>query len=368
MDITPTLPSPLQGGGIGWGAKGTKATPCNTDPGMRLISAKILFTILLWMLWLSPAAADGLATLNVDILPGKWKAIRLKSLPKDANVAVQVLCNGEIVVALVDSKSYQRFSENSRPLFAGRVEKQLSFSISIPEKGDYFVVLDNRAGQETRAAKVMVRAARASAGQKKSAKEILTNFERRLLQVFVFKPFPIGTQKCGTPKPFAGGPGIILCEEYVHHLYDRLKDKEATQGALSFSIFYELSRVLLNQWNHPSSTNEDVIDEFAAVLMIMLKQKNRAISTAEYFIKNPSASETLQKLFGNGPHPLSAHRAQNILTWIKDPKLVRKWQETLVPHMQTALLKRLKQQPAPWTDLPLVEKELTQRTRSKTAI
>ncbi len=335
---------------------------------MSSIRITVPWTIFLCLLWLSSVAAEGLATVNLDIPPGKWKAVRLRDLPTDANVAVQVVSDGEITVAFVDSKNYQRFSETSRPAFVGRTEKRLSFSLSIPQRGDYFVVLDNRTGKESRAATVTVRAARAGAGQKKSAKEILTNFERRLLQVFVFKPFPIGAQNCGTPKPFAGGSGIILCEEYVHHLYDMLKDKEATQGALSFSIFYELSRVLLNQWNHPSSTNEDVIDEFAAVLMIMLKQKNRAISTAEYFIKNPSASETLQMLFGNGPHPLSAQRAQSILAWARDPQIARKWQKVLVPHMQTTLLKRLKQQPAPWTDLPLVEKELTQRTRTKTAI
>jgi hypothetical protein len=332
---------------------------------VRSTSAGILFTIFLYLLCPSSAAAEGLATLNFDIPPGKWKSVRLQNLPKDANVAVQVVSNGEIVVALVDAKNYQRFSETSRPLFAGRADKQLSFSLSIPEKGDYFVVLDNRAGQEPRAAKVTVRAARAGAGQKKSAEETLANFERQLLQIFVFKPFPIGTQKCGTPKPFLGASGIILCEEYVHHLYDTLKDKEITQRALSFSIYYDVARVFLNQWDHPSSAGEEVTDEFATVLMILLNQKNSAVSAAEHFINNPSASEVLLKLFGEGHHPLSGQRAQNILTLVKDPQLPRKWQKVLVPHMQTALLKKLQRQPTSWTDLPLVEKELAERSNTK---
>ena len=335
---------------------------------MSSIRITIPLTIFLCLLCLSPVAANGLVTVNLDILPGKWKAVRLKDLPKDANVAVQVVSNGEIAVAFVDSKNYQRFSETLRPLFAGRVEKRLAFSLSIPEKGDYFVVLDNRAGQESRAITVTVRAARAGAAQKKSAKGILTNFERQLLQVFVFKPFPIGTQECGTPKPFVDASGIILCEEYVHHLYETLKDKAATQSALSFSIFHEVARVLLNQWSHPSSAKKEVIDEFAAVLMILLKQKNRLTSAAEYIIHHPSASDTLRNLFGNGPHPLSAQRAHNILNWVKDPELVRKWQEVLVPHMQTALLKKLRQKPTPWTDLSLIEKELADRSRKKVPI
>ena len=112
-----------------------------------------------------------------------------------------------------------------------------------------------------------------------------------------------------------------------------------------------------------------MVDEFATVLMVMLNQKQRATATAEYFIKNPTASETLFNLFGDSGHPLSVPRAQNILDWAKDPQLVREWQKFLVPHMQTTLLQRLRQKPTSWTDLSLVEKELAQRsTRSKTPI
>lgn len=320
------------------------------------------------MLWLSSVAAEGLAKFSVDVPPGKWKAIRLRNLPKDAALAVQVVSNGEVVVALVDSKDYQRFSETSRPLFVGQVEKRLAFSVAIPATGDYFIVFDNRPGQQPRAVTVTVRAARAGAGQTKSAEEILAKFERQLHQLFVFDPFPIGTKKCGTPKAFLGATGIFLCAEYVHHLYDLLKDQERTKDALSFSIFHEVARVLLSQWNHPSSADKELADEFATILMIMVNQKERATGAAEYFVKNPSASETLLKLFGDDRHPLSGQRARNILSWARDPQLARKWQKVLVPHMQTLFLKRLRQQPTPWTDLPLVEKELAQRNRGKTAI
>jgi len=40
---------------------------------------------------------------------------------------------------------------------------------------------------------------------------------------------------------------------------------------------------------------------------------------------------------------------------------VRKWQKIFVPHMQTAFLERLKKKAPPWTDLPLIEKELAAR-------
>lgn len=338
---------------------------------MRSLYRVVLLTVFLWMLWLTSVAADGLVSLNVNISPGKWKSIRLRNLPKDAGVAVQVMSSGEIVVAFVDFKGYQRFSQTSRALFIGQVEKRLTFSVSIPAKGDYFVVLDNRSGQEPRAVTVTVRATRAVAGQTKDAGEILRKFEQQLHQIFVFDPFTIGIKQCGAPKPFADTSGIVLCVEYVQHLYDILKDKKRTNDALSFSIFHEVARVLLSKWHHPSSANEESADEVATVLMVMLNQKERAVAIAEYIVKNPSASETLQSLFGEDRHPLSVQRARKILNWVRDPQLPHKWQEVLVPHMQTTLLKKLLQQPTPWTNLPLVEKELFERisiNKPKTAI
>jgi len=347
----------------------TLTRPYDINSCVRSLPARVFFAILLWMLWLSSAAAESLATVNLDIPPGKWKSIRLKNLPRDAVVAVQVVSNGGVAVAFLDSRDHQDFSRTSRPLFLGRLEKRVSFAVSIPAKGDYFVVLDNRSGQEPRAVTVMVRAARASTNQARSAKEILSRFEQQLHQIFVFDPFPTGVKQCGRPKAFAGTSGIFLCAEYVHYLYDVLKDQKRTKDALSFSLFHEAARALLSKWNHPFSANEEMADEFATVLMIMVNQKSRVFATAEYFIKNPSASETLLKLFGDGPHPLSVQRARNILSWARDPQLARKWQKVLVPHMQTALLRRLQHQPTPWTDLSLVENELLQRSsRSKTAI
>ncbi len=340
--------------------------PCDTNPGMRPIRATGLFTILLCMLWVSPAAAANLATFNVEIPPGKWKSARLKNLPKDAAVAVQVVSNGEITVTLVDSKGYQRPFEISSPLFVGQVEKRLAFSVSIPAQGDYFLVLNNRAGRESRLVSLTVRAARGNASQTKTAEEVLKNFELQLHRVFLFKPFPIGIKKCVSPKAFLGASGIFLCEGYVHHLYDLLKDKQIAKDTLSFSLFHEVARILLAQWGHPSPDTENVADEFAAVLMIMFNQKQRIMAAADYFVRNPSVSETFSSFFFDQRHPPSVERAKNILSWVtKDTELVLKWQGVVVPHMQTALLKKLLQQPAQWTDLSLVETELSKRGGGK---
>ena len=301
--------------------------------------------------------------ISIDIPPGQWKTARLKSLPKDAVVAVKVECDGEILVGVVDIRGYLAYPKSSRPLFLGRVLKQLSFSISIPEAGDYYVVLDNRSGSQSKALTITMSAARSSVDQLEAADKILHAFERQLHQIFIFDPFQMGVQKCNEPKSFLDRSGIFLCAEYVYYLYDSLGDKEIAQNALSFSIFHEVARALLTEWNKTSVTSMERGDEFATVLMLMLKQNQRISGIAEYFVKNPSESEELADLLNDNRHPPSPQRCQTILHWLDDPQLVRKWQKFLVPHMQTVLLKRLLLKPTPWTDLDLVEGELQARQK-----
>jgi len=323
-----------------------------------------MLTICLWILCLSSEAAKGPVLLNVDVPAGKWKGVRLRNLPKGAVVAVQVESSDAILVALMDSKSFQRFSKTSRPLFLGQVEKRLSFTVSIPKAGDHFLVFDNRTGAQSRAVTVTIRAARGSADQMEAANKIFKEFERQLHQIFVFDPMPIGIKQCGTPKTFIDAQGVVLCGEYIYHLYDTLEDREKTKEALTFSLFHEVGRVLLSKWDHPSANKGKKVDQFATVLLVMLNQKESLRNTAEFFVKNPSVSATLQRLFEDNRHPLSAERAQDILDWLKDMKLVRQWQKILVPHMQTPLLEKLKLHPTPWTDISLVEEELAKRSKT----
>lgn len=324
-----------------------------------------LLTLCLCMLWLSSAAAKGPVILNVTVPPGQWKALKLRNLPKGAFVAVEIESSGDITVAFVDTSDYEKLPHPKRPLMLGKVEKRLAFSVSIPAAGNYFVVLTNHRSRGPQEVKLTVSAARGSVDQKEAADKILRTFERQLHRIFVFDPFPIGVEKCGVPKAFAVTSGIVLCAEYVYHLYDTINDKEKTKDALSFSLFHEVGHILLAKWNYPFSASKEVADEFATVLMVMLNQKERAAGAAGYIVNNPSVANAMMKLFQDERHPLSVQRAQQILRWVKDPQLARKWQKVLVPHMQTPLLKRLLRQPTVWTDLPLVEKEL--KARGQTA-
>jgi hypothetical protein len=111
---------------------------------------------------LGVAAGHALAqvTFNTDVPAGKWKALRLRNLPKGVVVDLMINTSGDMGVAVMDFNSYRRFPNVARPLFRARIVTRLRVSVKMPEAGDYVVVLDNRASQEPRQVGVTARARR----------------------------------------------------------------------------------------------------------------------------------------------------------------------------------------------------------------
>ncbi len=100
------------------------------------------------------------AALTVSLAPGKFNAVRLRNLPKDAVVAVAVQASGKISVSLLSQRDYRAFPNPKAPVFVGSVERTLSFTITIPETGTYYLVLDNRHSADARQVKFAIRAER----------------------------------------------------------------------------------------------------------------------------------------------------------------------------------------------------------------
>ena len=98
------------------------------------------------------------AILNTEVAPAKWKAVRLKNLPKGAAVGLTVACSGTVDLIFVHQDELKRFPAAVNPLFQGTVERKLEFSVVIPVSGDYYVIFDNRQGKELQKVKILIRA------------------------------------------------------------------------------------------------------------------------------------------------------------------------------------------------------------------
>jgi hypothetical protein len=118
-------------------------------------------------LLLAQAALAAKAELNAEVPAEKWKALRLKDLPKDASVAIRVITSGPISVIFAHQGERGSFPQAVRPAFTGTAERSLTFRVTIPVAGSYYVILDNRKGSQARTVRIQIEALPARAPEGK---------------------------------------------------------------------------------------------------------------------------------------------------------------------------------------------------------
>lgn len=306
------------------------------------------------------------AGFTVDLPSGIEKSVRLKKLPRGTNLSIRILCDREVWTSFMDLRNYAlRKSDACRPLFTGQVKKRLNFAITIPKTGDYFIVFKSAATESSQTVEVKIDAtqSRALADQLDRANAILSRFENGLHKLFVFDEFEFAIERCNQQTDFSDSTGVVVCIEYLESLQQSFTDREMAQNALAISLFLKIGRELADSWGlaPPQSQKEP---QLSLVLMIMLNLSDKIQSFCEAIVADPSPVRRLARKLGTHRTPFSKKQAQRYLDWMGDPEFARKWQKTLVPHMQTRFLKRLSHRPRSWTDLDAVKAELGRRTGS----
>jgi hypothetical protein len=137
--------------------------PSRAARAVATLAAPMLLAVLACASSLPSPAGAADAALTVNLEAGGHKAVRLRNLPKDAVMAVGVQSTGSIAISLLGEADYRTFPKAAEPVFAGSVERTLSFQIVIPAAGNYYLVLDNRRGGEACKVKLGIRAQRGRA-------------------------------------------------------------------------------------------------------------------------------------------------------------------------------------------------------------
>jgi hypothetical protein len=132
---------------------------------MSLAARSLLAFLLFAVPWCNLGHAAE-AALSVEVPAGQFKRARLTNLPKDAILAVlvQTSATGKLVVNLINERAFQNPAKPEEPVFIGTAERRLSFTVTIPETGNYFLVLDNRRGTEAQKVRLGIRAERGRSG------------------------------------------------------------------------------------------------------------------------------------------------------------------------------------------------------------
>jgi hypothetical protein len=200
------------------------------------------------------------------------------------------------------------------------------------------------------------------AAQLQKVEAQLKSLEIKLHQTFMFDPIPIRVNTCNRARPFERADGLTLCLEYARRLMDAFQDKTQVTDALVFSMFHEMAQLFQRQWGIESTDSAASLDELTTVLMLTFRLDANVRAYSQTIINQPDLAASLEDLFHDPFHPLTTERAVRVLKWATDPALVRNWQPRLVPHMQTQMLKQLKDHPQPWSDRQLIDAELAGRT------
>jgi hypothetical protein len=125
----------------------------------RAMRGSMLFVAALVLALSMPSTAPAVqAAMSVEVPAGQHRSLRLRNLIKDVVLEVAVQATDKLAVSLVSELDYRRYPKPEDPVFVGIVDKRLSFTVTIPQSGHYFLVFDNRQGSAAQKVKFVVRA------------------------------------------------------------------------------------------------------------------------------------------------------------------------------------------------------------------
>jgi hypothetical protein len=317
-------------------------------------------------------AKEQTISLGATVEAGKEHITRLRNLPQDAFLSVSVEIDGDAGILLLDESNLRLPPDRRKTLFESRTADKLRVGVRIPASGTYYLVVDNRSGGSERAFSLEVTGRSSETDQGSETKalpdsakkaqldEQMAKFAQNLRRYFIFEDLQFRFASCGTANAYSSEDTVIICVE-IAPLLKKLGDPSKANDVFVFALMHEVGHVLLKQWGYPFHDNEEVADEFATALLVLFGQGERARASAALFADQSAEKELEIKREKFDRHPLSVQRARNILKWLEDAELLRRWQKVLVPHMQTSVLHAMTLSSKPWIDLPLVERELAMR-------
>jgi hypothetical protein len=357
----------------------------------HVIGLLLMFALALGLIQTAAAVEKSVSFRN-EAPAGRWMGIRLRNLNAGATLSISLTTNGTINLMLLNSASYGVFSrkpdEAPEPLFQSSASDRVEFSVLSPRTDDYYLIVDNRKGTTPRTFTVEAKASLetpSSSGKleqwapksgdtpdsdeaksaQKRVDEAFAQLIGNLGKAFKFDRLAIRLVRCNRANAFASQNEVYLCAEFIKVLQGKLQDKNKARDILLFALMHEISHVLFSQWKYPFNDNEEVVDELATVLLLMFNQRSAVETQADFFASVPPEPEIRRQIAHDVHHPISVQRARNLRRWLSEPKLIKKWQSFLIPHMQTDFLTLIEKKNPSWMASDLVDQELAIRRQAE---
>ena len=198
-----------------------------------------------------------------------------------------------------------------------------SFSIMLTKKVNYEVVVVDTL----------------EPGRRAVIKKAMSDISALIQRTFEAPEFDIGIKPCGSVNAYSRSDtgDIVICSELF---IQEIRNKR--NGSISGIILHEIGHSLLSLWNIPGNANEELVDEFAVVMLHLTGSQGTAYQMAEYFAEVDAVQDALSKVYLDTRHPLSAQRVRNIKRIINNPRpIIERWNQILYPRMTVAGLENL---------------------------
>lgn len=262
------------------------------------------------------------------------------------DAGVRQLKNGQSVRCPGVSRGRKKFSFSA----AGENAQQYlvinnSFSLLLTKKISYSIAVVDRLDHQ----------------KKKELLGMANGISSLIQEAFEVPEFDVAIRPCGQVNAFSRTDtgDITICSELI---FQEIQKKRP--GALQGIIFHEVGHSLLNLWNIPGHDNEELVDEFAIVMMHLSGDQGVAYQMADYFSEVDAHREAISKIYVDSRHPLSPQRVRNIKRLLNNPEnVIERWNQILYPRMTVAGLKNLLQTSPKFANKSLARKYIEEKER-----
>lgn len=304
---------------------------------------------------------------QVLVNPASWIVIEVGRFTPGRQIKANlnfVGGTGDLAAAIVDEANLNFFRQGL-PFRAYRAERRMAPIQLVGttwSHGRYYLLFDNRhavlAGRQVSfRIDYMEQIDPAAQRQLKEQMELIF---AALKEEFVFPDFNIHVTPCGQANAFSS-PDITLCIELMMELV------QGGRGNALMGVFlHELAHTLLNIWGMPGYDNEDIADEFAAVVLLNDDKSDiggQVLSDMiTWFSQQDSKAQAVAILAQGDRHAPSIQRVRNLERIMANPApVITRWNRLLYQHMTANALERIASQPGTHDDPQLARQVLALR-------
>lgn len=272
----------------------------------------------------------------------------------------------DISAYVCSARELQKLNQTGQARCDGvnRYRGRISFRAPIRTREPYFLVIDNSFSMilTKKVSYSVVVTTPWPAEAARHARNLFDGFSAEIQRTFKVPKFNVSLSPCGQVNASSNtvtGDIIICTELYVPEV------KKRRQGAIIGVMFHELGHSLLSLWGIPGNRNEELVDEFAVVMMYLGGIQERAYEMVEWFQEKDSRREAMAVLHQDSPHPISVQRVRNIRRILQNPRpVVERWNQILYPRMTKAGLQKVLKDTPQYYDRALAERLLASRPDS----